>query len=73
MTEATRLMEWIRPDGTRRAIIHVVDTEKDAADVDQKRLELCTYDSRQERWATDEKLEFIDSITGFSIPEDFLD
>ena len=71
--KAKMLIEFDSTTGSGQSIILVTDEDKDPSDIEYQRLEFCSFDSDNERWKTEQRLGFIDKITGFGIPEDIVD
>lgn len=64
----TNILSWESTNGTKYAILLVKDDEKHHREVDYMKLELCEYDSQENKWKTKEVLDSIDEIESFGIP-----
>jgi hypothetical protein len=69
MKQANRVLSWESTSGSLQAIIIVTDTEKNVSDVDYKTIEVCSLDSDTDEWKTEEKVDHIEQLREFGIPE----
>jgi hypothetical protein len=69
MKKANRVLSWDSTSGSIKAIIIVTDTEKNASDVDHRTIELCSLDDEDDEWKTEEKIDHIEQLREFGIPE----
>mgnify|MGYP000571303488 FL=1 len=71
--KANQVLSWISSTGTEQSLILVEDTDKSQNDVDRLRIELCSLDTEENQWETKEKIDYVDEITDFGIPETLID
>lgn len=69
MKRANRVLSWESTSGSIRAIIIVTDTDKSVSDVDYKTIEVCSLDSETDEWKTEEKIDHIEHLREFGIPQ----
>jgi len=71
--KANQVLSWVSSTGTEQSLILVEDTDKSQNDVDRLRIELCSLDTEENQWETKEKIDYVDEITDFGIPETLVD
>lgn len=71
--KASRLLEWEAPDGTVKLLILVTDESKSPSDIDHRHLELCVYDSKENKWKTDERISLVSEILEYGFSEKLID
>ncbi len=65
------LLQWTEPDGSDKALIHVVNEDLDPSEVDYQWLELSEKDDDQ--WKTLRDFSYVEQFQDFGIPEDLID
>jgi len=73
MKKANRVLSWESTTGSIKSIIIVTDTEKNASDIDYRTIEVCSLDNESEQWKTVEKIDHIEELRDFGIPESMVD
>jgi hypothetical protein len=68
-----QILEWQSTDGSQHCLLFVEDTSLPHSDIERKIIELAKYNKKLDKWETVEKIDNIDELESFGIPESLVD
>lgn len=69
----SQILEWESTSGTKKSLLIVEDTSLHHSDVERKTLEMAEYNSSEDEWETVNKIDNINELESFGIPESLVD
>jgi len=71
--KVSQILEWESTSGSKKSFLVVENTSLPASDIERKTIELAEYNSSEDEWETVNKIDNINELESFGIPEGLVD